>query len=139
VKIECILPAANGYINQWAVFPGGDNYTAVDETAPNGDTDYVYTSGTGFIDSYAFSNLTTVSGSVFGVQVLPYARKDDAGSRSITPNIYISGVAYSGESVFSIGNTYTYYPEIFDTSPATSSAWTIAEVNASEFGITMVS
>jgi hypothetical protein len=138
VKIECLFPTSDGYLTQFTPSTPGDHYTLVDEAAPDGDTTYVYTSGIGNIDSYGFSNLTVISGSVLGVQVLPYARKDDAGSRSFAPMIYISGVAYSGEAI-SIGNTYVYYPEIFDLSPATSSAWTIAEVNASEFGTKLVS
>lgn len=138
VKVECIMPESNGYINQWAVYPSGSNYTAVDEIPPNSDTDYVTTSGVGYIDSYAFGNLTTLSGSIFGVQVCPFARKDDAGSRTIAPTFRIGVTTYSGAGS-SIGNTYTYWPYIQETNPATAGYWNISDVNDAEFGIKLVS
>jgi hypothetical protein len=41
---------------------------------------------------------------------------------------------YSGESI-SLGNTYGYSIFGFEQNPETSGYWTVAEINAAEFGI----
>lgn len=138
VKIECILPDAVGSNTQWVPYPSGNNYSLVDEVPPNSDTDYVVTSGIGYMDTYGYSSLVTTSGSIFGVQVCPFARKDDAGSRSITSIFYIGATPYSGSSIASVSDNYNYWPMIQEKNPQTNSSWNISEINTAEFGIKLV-
>jgi len=136
VYVEAIFPNADGYTNTWVAFPGsGDNYEEVDETDPDSDTTFVATSGVGFIDSYAFSNLVSTSGSIYTVQVNLWARKDDAGSRTLNAITRPTTVTYSGAEPISLGNTYQYSLHHFDYNPETAGNWTIAQINAAEFGI----
>jgi len=132
VRIVAIFPDAIGTYSQWTP-TSGDNYTCVDETTPNDDSDYVATSGIGNIDTYNFESLPVSSGTVLAIQCNSYARKDDAGSRSIGNAIYYNSILYSG-SEQSVGDTYRYYPEIFEVNPNTNVRWTISELNSVEIG-----
>jgi len=135
VRVQAILPSGAGNTTQMTP-SAGSNYACVDEASPNGDTDYVSETTAGEKDTYVFGNLTPTSGTVKGVQVLIDARKDDAGSRSIAPVYRPVSTDYDGTAV-SIGDSYAYYREITEVSPATSAAWTIAEINGAEFGVTL--
>ena len=135
IRVQSIFPSGAGATTQMTP-SAGSNYACVDETTPNGDTDYVSETTAGEKDTYAFGNLTPTSGTIKGVQILINARKDDAGSRSIAPVYRPSSTDYDGTTK-SVSDSYTYLSEITEVSPATSSAWTIAEINGAEFGVTL--
>lgn len=138
VKVECLIPNNAGAYSEWTPTPAGINYTNVDEIPPDSDTSYVAASGIGLIDTYGYANLTTTSGTVFGIQMCPFARKDDAGSRIVSPIYYLNSVIYSGSS-FSLSDTYLYYPQVQQVNPNTNSAWNISEINTLEAGLKLVS
>lgn len=136
VHVETLLPSADGYLNQWIPFPGGvDNYENVDEADPDDDTTFVATSGVGYIDSYEFADLVTLSGSIYGLAVNIWAKKDDAGSRTLNAIVRPTTTTYSGSAPISISDTYGYSTFHFETNPETAGYWTIAQINAGEFGI----
>jgi hypothetical protein len=136
VRVQSILPSGAGNTTQWTA-SAGSNYECVDDADPNGDTDYVSETTASEKDTYAFGSLTPTSGTIAGVQVMAYARKDDAGSRSIAPVYRPASTDYDGATV-TVGDSYTYYREITEVSPETSAAWTIAEVNGAEFGVKLI-
>lgn len=140
VRIQSIFPTATGNSTQWTRggTDSGNDWSQVDDADPTEDTDYIYTSTTSNKDTFVFGNLTPTTGTVKGVQHLVYARKDDAGTRQIAAVYRPSSTDYDGATQ-TIGDSYTYYAEIKETSPATSSAWTISEVNGAEFGVKLVS
>jgi len=137
IRVQAILPSGAGNSTQMTP-SAGSNYQCVDEAAPNDDTDYVSETTAGEKDTYAFGNLTPTSGTVKGTQILISARKDDAGTRTIAPVYRPVSTDYDGTTV-SIGNSYDYVRQVKDVSPATSVAWTIAEINGAEFGVKLVS
>jgi hypothetical protein len=135
LRVEALFPNGNGNSSQWVGSDADstDNYLLVDETTdPNDDTDYVESSTVGNKDTYAYTNLTTTSGTVYGVQVIPWARKTDAGTRSICSIARLSGTEVdSADKALSV--TYQYLPDCRDTKPGGGS-WSISDVNSSEFG-----
>lgn len=136
VHVNFALPDSVGYITQWVGVPGaGDNYEDVNEASPDDDTSFVVTSGVGYIDSYGFANLVATSGSVYGVQVNAWARKDDIGDRQINATVRPTSTTYSGGAGLAVGSTYEYKTFQFGFNPETSDYWTIAQINAAEFGI----
>ena len=138
VSVEAIFPNADGTYLQWATSTGVTHYTLIDDNPPNSDTDYVLTSGVGNIDTYGFTNLTVLSGTIMGIQMNYFARKDDAGTRTITPIWFIGGVVYSGDTG-SLGSAYVYSSFIKETDPSDSTAWTIEDINTNtEFGAKLV-
>ena len=134
VRVQALLPASDGGETQWTPSAGTTHYSLVDEVPPDGDTSYVYSSTAGQVDVYGMSAIAASTGTVKGVQWLAYARKDDAGTRTIAPLIRISSTDYAGSDQ-NIGTSYTYYLQVYEEDPSTSAAWTIAGVNAAEMGI----
>jgi hypothetical protein len=134
VRIEALFPSGNGNSSQFDGSDGNstDNYLLVDEATPDDDTTYVQSADVGDKDTYAYTNLVTSSGSVYGIQMLPYARKTDAGSRQIVSTARLSAVE-TDSLAKALPDGYTYLPDIRETKPG-GGAWTITDVNNSEFG-----
>lgn len=137
IRIETLFANGAGYSTQWAPVGAANNYQCIDETTPNDDTDYVATSGAAYIDSYTFADLISTSGTIMGIQSCLRARKDDAGSRTVQPLYRPTSTTYSG-TIASLGNSYLYYMDIQEVNPETTAAWTISEINGSEFGVKLV-
>lgn len=136
VSVEAVFPDGVGYVTDWVGVPGGGaNYDKVDELDPDDDTTFVVTSGVGKMDSYDFGTLAALSGSVYALQVNIWARKDDVGDRQINAIVRPTSTTYSGDVPKALGEAYGYFTFQFDTNPQTAGYWTIAQVNASEFGI----
>ncbi len=136
IKVEAILPSGNGNSSVLVGSDGNstDNYLLVDEAAPNSDTDYVESSTVGDKDTYAFGNPTATSGTVYGVQVLPFAEKTDAGVRSIVTVARLAATEVDSAAATLTQNTYLYLPDIREAKPG-GGVWTITDVNAAEFGV----
>lgn len=134
VRVEALFPNGNGNSSQLVGSDGNstDNYLLVDESTPNGDTDYVESSTVGDKDTYAYSNLTPTTGTVYAVQPCVYAKKTDAGVRSM-----VSVARHSGSEVdssaFTLNTTYNYFMDVRDTKPG-GGTWSISDVNGAEFG-----
>ena len=135
VRVETIRPSGNGNSSQFVGSDGNstDNYLLVDETTPNDDTDYVESSTVNDKDTYAYGDLTPTAGTVFGVQVLPYARKTDAGTRTIKSVARLSGTEVDSADK-TLSTSYQYLPDIREAKPG-GGAWSISDVNSAEFGV----
>lgn len=134
VRVEALFPNGNGNTSNLVGSDGNstDNYLLVDETAPN-TTDYVESSTVSDKDTYAYTNLTPTSGTVKGVQILSYARKTDAGTRSIATIARHSGTEVDSSN-FTLSTSYAYFRDIRETKPG-GGAWSISDVNGAEFGV----
>ena len=137
VRVQALMPSADGDLSQFVPSSGSTHYNLVDEVPPDDDTSYVSSATAGNVDLYQLGDVAAVSGSILGLQVLPYARKDDAGTRTLAPVVKTGGVEYDGSAV-ALGMSYTYLPEIWEQNPATSADWTIADVNALQAGVKVV-
>ena len=135
IRVEALFPNANGNSSQWVGSDSNstDNYLLVDETAPNG-ADYVQSSTVGDKDTYNYTSITPLVGTIHGAQIVPYAAKTDAGTRTIV-NVARSGSSESDSSSRTLSTTALYYPSITSLNPATGLAWTVSEINAAEFGV----
>jgi len=140
VKVECLLPqtdaAAVGSNQGLTPSTGTDHGALVDENPPN-TTDYNGSATVGVLDTYNYPNMT-LSGSVLGVQTNLYAAKSDAGARTIARVIRPSIADYPGTAV-SPGTTFSYHSEIRETNPDTLGDWTVAAINATQFGMKVIS
>jgi hypothetical protein len=132
-RVEQVLPTGAGATTAWTPSAGA-NYAAVDDAPPNGDTDYVSSATAGQTDTYACGDLAVAtSGTVKAVQATASCRKDDAGSRSVAL-VTRPGSTDRVGATQSVLDTYSMLPQVWDTNPDTAAAWTVAEVNASQFG-----
>ena len=135
VRVEAIFPNNNGNSSQLVGSDSNstDNYLLVDESAPNSDTDYVESSTVGDKDTYAMGNLTSTTGTVYGVQILPFAKKTDAGTRSIKSVTRLSTTEEDSADK-TLSTVYAYLPDIRETKPG-GGAWSISDVNSAEIGV----
>lgn len=134
VRVEALFPNGNGNSSQFVGSDADstDNYLLVDETTQDGDTTYVESSTVGNKDTYTYTDLTPGTGTVFGVQSLLYARKTDAGTRTIK-SVARTSATETDSADKTLSTTYLYYPDVRETKPG-GGAWTVTDVNASEFG-----
>lgn len=135
VRVEALFPNGNGNSSMLAGSDGNstDNYALVDEATPNDDTDYVESSTVADKDTYAYADISSAVGTVHGVQALPYAKKNDAGTRKIGAVSRVAGVEEVSADQ-TLTTAYVYYPVVYEDDPS-SNPWTIASVNAAEFGV----
>jgi hypothetical protein len=133
LKIIRRKPNAAGTYSEWTPSAGA-NWQNVAENTPDGDATYNETDTVGARDTYNFEDVT-LTGSIKGVQLNLCHRKTDAGTRKVKP-LCRSGAADFQGSEDSLDDTYRYNKPgaIYETDPATGLPWTIANLNAAEFG-----
>jgi hypothetical protein len=134
-KVECRFPNGNGNSSQFDGSDGNttDNYLLVDETPPNSDTDYVESPDVGDKDTYLVQDLAAPTGVVHAVQVNLFAKKSDAGARSMVSVARLAGTEADSASA-ALTTTYAYYRDVRLAKPG-SGGWTISDFNSTEFGM----
>jgi hypothetical protein len=133
-KVEIIRPTGAG--NQTDFTPStGSNWENVDDAQPDDDSTYNYHAPQGLpgTDLFQMGDLTTISGSVFGIQPIISCRKDDAGSANLYSVIRTGGTDYVGSGI-SLGDSYIFHTDILETNPDTAVAWTVTDINNIEGG-----
>lgn len=135
LAIETVYPDGNGNSSQFVGSDGNsvDNYQLVDEAAPS-TTDYVVGATVGNKDTYTFGSMVRTTGPIAGVMVSSYANKTDAGARTIR-NIARSGGSEVQGAQTGLATTWVPISSTYNTDPNGGGAWTIASVNAAEFGV----
>jgi hypothetical protein len=136
VQVKAFFPIGTGFTNQWTPVNAATTREAVDETAPNSDTDYATASTVSFLSLWTY-NTIPVTSTITAVIPLPFLKKTDAGTAKAKSVIRLSSTNYSGTEVAPSDSAYEYQPDINMTSPATGITWTVAEWNAPiEIGVT---
>jgi len=131
-RVDARYPTAAGATTGWTASTGA-NWAAVDDPAPNDDTDYTAAATTGLTDTFVVQDAPVAGAAIYGVQHCLSAKKTDAGTASIAPVVRHSGVDYVGGNL-NPGTAYAVLLAIAATNPGTSAAWTEAGFNAAEFG-----
>jgi hypothetical protein len=120
LQVSTLVPTADGSNLAWTPSAAGSHFNKVNElsgTFPDGDTTYVTDTTSGDADSYQATDLRAGS-VVYGLQTNLYAR--NVGN-------------FNGTSVAAPA-AYAYLQQLYDLDP-TGAAWTLANVNADEFGV----
>lgn len=139
-RVDNTVPNGAGALTAWSPFSASPNFLNVDDGLVNDDTDYNFTSTPGARDLYDFPNIAPTVGAVFGVAVNLTVRKEDATARTFRALVRSGVTNYPGSTIFSPTTSYVRYcTPIYETDPNTAAAWTIANVNAAQFGIDLVS
>ncbi len=140
VAIETLLPNGNGSSSQWV---GSDsdsvnNYLLVNEN-PAVTTNYTASNVVGNRDLYAVADMGRTNGTIYGVQTTAYVGNSDAVARTVK-QVVKSGLTTSVDaSAITVTTTYAAPQRVLENDPSTSTAWTIAGVNAMEAGIEVAS
>jgi hypothetical protein len=133
-QIQCIVPTAPGNYTEWTTLVGAPtHWQAEDEVPPDEDTSYVESATVDQRDTYNFGDLAVVSATIPGIQILMRARTTLAGVANIARLYRRAGVDSQGADNV-LQTSYNYHREILGGDPIAAGAWTVANVNAAEFG-----
>lgn len=132
-NVNVHTPTADGNYTTWTANTG-TRFGAVDDSAPNGDTDYVSAPNVGDKVSFVMSNLPAGVTTVNSIVGWTSAKRDDATSRAFKLLLRSSGSDQLGTVEHFVGSSYAYFMDVFDQSPFTSSPWGTSEVDGLEAG-----
>jgi hypothetical protein len=132
-RVDARYPTGAGATTGWTPSAGA-NWAAVDDAAPNGDTDYVSAGSVGLTDTYTIQDAPVPGAVLYGVQLCASLKKSDAGTCSVAPVVRHAGTDNVG-TASNPGTAYGYAIVPYGTNPGTGAAWTEAGFNAAEFGV----
>jgi hypothetical protein len=114
--------------SRWSAIPGGTEYSCVDEVVAS-DDDYIRATTWMAYTMFGFPDHTTESGTINKVTLFSrqYASDTSAFKFRCNGNYVSADIA--------ITTTPTLYSKIYTTNPATSAAWTWAEIDALTAGV----
>lgn len=131
----CLMlrPTGDGGTVQSTPSTGSSRYATVDED-PVSTSDYNTLSTAGHEDQLTMANLPATPTSILAVRTLVHATGE--GTITLIRGLVKSGssVGYGTNQALSTGGAYTTIKDIFETDPATSSAWTPTAVNGMDAG-----
>lgn len=132
-RVDALSPNAAGTYTDFTPVGGVNNWENVAGALPLETSNYNTADTVGAADSFALPNLSALSSTIFGVQSVLSAKKDDAGARSINARLRLASTDYDG-AAHSLGDSYAGYMHIWETNPNTSTAWTESDINGMELG-----
>lgn len=134
-----LYPDGNGNYSQLTGSDGNstDNYLLVDEASVPDTSDYVGSITPGDKDSYTFQDLPVTLGTIRGVEVRMHAAKDDTGTKQIRAvTRRLSTDAFGPDHVLAAVPLWQTHHDIDELDPhAGPGAWTIANINDTEWGV----
>jgi hypothetical protein len=131
VHVSTLFPNANASVS-WTPSTGA-NWQNVDDPAMDSDTTYNSSDTPGQTDLFTTPGLSSLPTTIFGVQVKMATRMETAGSDLIAAVVNSHSTIQIGASQ-PILSSYTYIDQLFLTDPFTTTAWTVAGVNAAQYG-----
>jgi hypothetical protein len=135
-RIVALRPDSAGDSTDWTPNTGA-NYAAVDETDPDGDTTYVESGTPADKDLYDFDDISGMTDDIRGVQSVIICRETDTETFSIYMPMK-STTENQGSSQVIGTQSYVSRLRVMEENPVTTNQWTIAEVNAAQFGIELL-
>jgi hypothetical protein len=137
-RVITLLPqtdaVAAGSNAQFTCSAGTDHGALVDEAAPNADTDYLYSSTPGHVDTWNYPPLG-YTGTIKGVQLNLSAKKTDSGTRAIAAVARPASTNRVHATNNYLSTSYAYWLALWEQNPEDSAAWEVADVDGAEFGV----
>jgi hypothetical protein len=134
-RVEALVPNGVGNYTEFTLLVGAaTHWQATSEVPPDEDTSYVGSILVGDRDTYAMTDLGVASATINGIQVLIRAKEDVAGAANVA-RMYRRAATDNQGADIPINTSYAYLREIMALDPIAAGAWTVAAVNAAEFGV----
>lgn len=128
-RVRTIYPNADTAVAEWSVTGAASGFAAINQTSPDGDTTYIEADTSVPVTSeFGLQDLPASTGAIAAIQTYVMQRKTEAGDGS-TQTSLISGASVANGADRPITEVYTYWMDVFETDPATGSAWTKAGVD----------
>ena len=136
IKVETLRPTSDDGAQNWTPSAGGDHSALVDNANMWDQADYIEATGANIDDLWVYSDISTITGAIQGVQLITSAWTD-------------IGVPLVLQSICESGNTTDYSPSkgigadtlsatqemIWETDPDTANAWTANGIDGASFGV----
>lgn len=134
ITVATLAPDGPGASTQWTPEPAGQpNWTVAGDGR---DDTYVSSQTAGHRDLYTFADLPAGATSVEGVSLYTRGQQVGAGTPLVKPvHRHTNGTVTVGTGIAQGASMGTNAPQVWATNPATSSAWTVADVNGAQFGM----
>lgn len=136
-RCQSIVPNAEGSTIQWTPSAGSDNSAMVDELGTgvsDNDTTYVSAVTPGERDLYGYTDLTITDPVIFGVTGTIDVRVDSVSPESVCQVANSNGTISVLPTKSITSTSYSRRVDILELDPDTSNPWTLAAINALEFG-----
>lgn len=141
IVVHGALPSAEGNQNDWTPSSGSNNAALIDDSgfAPLG-TDKITASTVNDIDLHAMLAFGLIAPSstptILGVMPVIEGNMENSGTRTVRARIRNGGSEANGavNMVFSSTSKVAYH-EVMEDNPVTAAVWTLANLNADEFGV----
>jgi hypothetical protein len=132
-RLEWLLPVADGAMTQFTS-TAGSNFSAVNDTSPDGDASYVYDQLVGNIDMYKVAPITFPGTVVKSLAVVHFAKKSEVGPKSMAAGIHAGATFFPHPNEISLADEYAYSFSNWGCDPEDGLPWTPTKVNAIEVG-----
>lgn len=134
MKVECLIPNGAGTSTDFTP-SASTNVSNIDDTSPDDDTTYNSSATPGDLDLFALPSLSSASGTVAGINLWAYLRKEDAGSRTVHLHAELSTASTTTQESGDIAPTtgYTFESAPFDED-GDGNAWDTTKIAALEIG-----
>jgi len=134
VDVTSLRPNADGEYDDWTANTG-TRFAAVNQAVTDNDTTFVSSSTPGDQVTFQLGNLPSGVTDVFAVFPQMQIRREQ-GTTRICKFLMRSGIDDElGTKELAVGPTYAFRQEAITTSPFTTNAWDVAEVNGLELGV----
>lgn len=149
VQVDALFPVTDVTTN-WSVGSGGDGthaWSVVNDpivvagstySSPDDDSSYLLSTSTGSAEAFNYQSISTFTGTIYGVQYLVCAKKDAEGSRDVAMTVgtaTVTSANFLGTANF-LSDYYVYYICPLDSNNGT--AWTVANYDSQQFGLTLI-
>jgi hypothetical protein len=135
MRIEWQLPDAVGATNQWTQNTGPSTFEAIDDglAAYDDDTTYITEGTVG--ERSLFSHGTVAATGANPVRFVSHqALTRNDGSNNVAL-VCVSGATTSVGATVTLSTAYRWVQRNLETDPNTAAAWSLANINAAEFGV----
>lgn len=131
MRVGLALLNGDTAVTDWTRNTGSTDFSATTEIPPNGDTSYIEAAAALATSEFDIEDVPAGVTSILAVQTHIMMKKTDAGASQVQASL-ISGASVSNGSDRPITTAYTYWPDIFETDPATGALWTPSAFNAAK-------
>ncbi len=130
MKLMTIYASGAGSDSAWS----SGTWASVDEVATS-DVDFISSASANQVHTFAGTAISAFTGyTVRAVAVTARAKRDATGPQNLQLVVRVSGTNYfSSTKALTVG--YGAIFNVWETSPATSVAWTVAEMSGLQFGV----
>ena len=133
IVIEQLLPTGDDTHN-WTPSTGSTGYEVVDNPEIE-DTTYISDSTVNTVELWSYENLSEIDGTILAAQQHTRAGTDDVGLRTVEILCESGGTTDSVSVGLTTDGSFDVSEVIYENDPNTSSAWTISNLNAANFGV----